>query len=148
MKKLRIYLDTCSFNRPYDDQLQIRIKLEAEAKLYIQDYVKKNKLELVWSYILEYENSENPHIERRESIDEWKYICSIDIDASKKILLNVLSFEKIGIKSKDAIHLSCSIEANCDYFITTDDVLIKKSITLSKIKVISPIDFLKILEER
>ncbi len=31
-----IYLDNCCFNRPFDDQKQIRIRIETEAKLYIQ----------------------------------------------------------------------------------------------------------------
>lgn len=148
MKKHKIYLDICSFNRPYDDQLQIRIKVEAEAKLYIQDLIKKGKLELVWSYILDFENSENPYRERRESIDGWKELCFLDIDASDQILKNVAALEKMGIKSKDAIHLSCAMEAICDYFITTDDKLIKKTTKITKVKVVSPIDFLKVLEEK
>ena len=46
MKK--IYLDNCCFNRPYDNQKQLRIKLEAEAKLFIQDLIVNKKLELIW----------------------------------------------------------------------------------------------------
>ena len=30
--KLRIYLDNCCFNRPYDDQSQLRISLETQAR--------------------------------------------------------------------------------------------------------------------
>lgn len=37
---MKIYLDNCCFNRPYDDQTQIRISLETQAKLYLQDLVK------------------------------------------------------------------------------------------------------------
>ncbi|MDR2716284.1 MAG: hypothetical protein LBB46_06020 [Coriobacteriaceae bacterium] len=33
---MRIYLDNCCFNRPFDDQKQIKVKLETEAKLSIQ----------------------------------------------------------------------------------------------------------------
>lgn len=33
---MKIYLDNCCFNRPFDDQSQIRVRLEAEAKLKIQ----------------------------------------------------------------------------------------------------------------
>ncbi|MFN0197095.1 MAG: PIN domain protein, partial [Planctomycetaceae bacterium] len=33
---MRIYLDNCCFNRPFDDQRQIRVRLETEAKLCIQ----------------------------------------------------------------------------------------------------------------
>lgn len=48
-----IYLDNCSFNRPFDDQSQIRIRIETEAKLYIQENIVSGKLQLCWSYILE-----------------------------------------------------------------------------------------------
>ncbi len=32
---MRLYLDLCCFNRPYDDQTQTRIRLETEAKILI-----------------------------------------------------------------------------------------------------------------
>jgi len=38
---MRIYLDMCCFNRPYDDQSQARIRLETEAKMLLQQKVKK-----------------------------------------------------------------------------------------------------------
>ena len=38
---MRIYLDNCCFNRPYDNQAQIRISLEAQAKLYIQNLIRQ-----------------------------------------------------------------------------------------------------------
>lgn len=65
---MRIYLDNCCFNRPFDDQTQIRIRLEAEAKLRIQDDLLERKYELVWSYILDAENSVNPFEERKRLI--------------------------------------------------------------------------------
>jgi len=34
-KKYRLYLDNCCFNRPFDNQKQLKIKLETEAKLFI-----------------------------------------------------------------------------------------------------------------
>lgn len=36
---MKIYLDNCCYNRPYDDQSQLRIHQEAEAKLYVQDMI-------------------------------------------------------------------------------------------------------------
>jgi predicted nucleic acid-binding protein len=38
------------------------------------------------------------------------------------------------------------MEASCNYFITTDDKLIKKTSKFTKIKVVSPVDFLKVIE--
>jgi hypothetical protein len=33
MGALKIYLDNCCYNRPFDNQLQMKIRLETEAKL-------------------------------------------------------------------------------------------------------------------
>jgi hypothetical protein len=43
---MRIYLDNCCFNRPFDDQSQTRVRLEAEAKLEIQRRIKDKAIEL------------------------------------------------------------------------------------------------------
>ena len=50
---MKIYLDNCCFNRPFDDQSQLWIKLESEAKLKIQTDIQAGNLDFVWSYILE-----------------------------------------------------------------------------------------------
>ena len=68
---MRIYLDDCCYNRPYDDQSQIRISLETQAKLYVQRLVKEKRIELATSYVLDYENSNNPYEMRRNSIGEF-----------------------------------------------------------------------------
>jgi hypothetical protein len=61
---MRIYLDNCCLNRPFDDQRQARIRLEAEAKLCIQQQVREGRIELAWSYMLDFENAANPFEER------------------------------------------------------------------------------------
>lgn len=53
---MKIYLDNCCYNRPFDDQSQLKIHLETQAKLYIQAKIKEGVYDLVWSYILDYEN--------------------------------------------------------------------------------------------
>ena len=54
-RKLKVYLDNCCYNRPFDDQSKLVINIESIAKLYIQSMILIGKLELVWSDILEYE---------------------------------------------------------------------------------------------
>ena len=83
---MRVYLDNCTFNRPFDDQAQIRIRLETEAKLYIQERIQDGTLELAWSYILDFENTANPFEERRRVIQNWKTLACIDVDANLEIL--------------------------------------------------------------
>lgn len=75
MGKKRIYLDNCCLNRPYDDQSQLRISLETQAKIYIQNLVKTGQLELATSYVLQYENSRNPFDLRRMPINLWNRIA-------------------------------------------------------------------------
>ena len=83
---MKIYLDNCSFNRPYDDQTQIRISLETQAKLYVQDLVKNKKVDLVTSYVLWYENSQNPYETKRTAISEFIQRNSAEyIDMTRRI---------------------------------------------------------------
>ena len=63
---MRLYLDNCCFNRPFDDQQQLKIKLETDAKLFIQQELLDKKYELAWSYVLDYEIEINPFEERKE----------------------------------------------------------------------------------
>jgi len=143
MKKYRIYLDNCCFNRPYDDQTYLLIHLETEAKLFVQQAILQNKFELVWSYILDYENSVNPYHNRRQAIAKWKKMAILDVDASETVINCGKEIALKGIKKKDALHLACAIEAKCDYFLTTDKKLLRTAI--DKIIAISPLDLIKFL---
>lgn len=145
---MRIYLDNCCFNRPFDDQANIRIRLETEAKLYIQGKIINKEIELAWSYILDYENRFNPFEERRGTIDRWKSRAIVDIEETTDIIDNAQSIQRLGVKSKDALHVACSIEAKCNYFFSTDDNLLKKLSEFDKIKALNPLSFLTILEGR
>jgi hypothetical protein len=137
-----LYLDNCCLNRPFDDQLQIRIRLETDAKLVIQDGIRVGDYKLAWSYILDYENSENPFPERRETIQSWREFASTDTDGSQSIRKMAESLHQMGIKAKDALHVACAVKQKCEYFITTDRFLIKKLINFEEIKVVNPVDFI------
>ncbi len=144
---MRVYLDNCAFNRPFDDQSHIRIRLEAEAKLYVQENIKSRKIELVWSYILDVENDNNPFSEKRSAIEQWKKFAAIDIEETKLLIETANQFVMFGIKAKDALHVSAAIEGKADYFITTDDKLLKKLVKQSKILAINPVDIVGEIDE-
>lgn len=147
MRKLRIYLDNCCFNRPYDDQSSMRIKLETDAKLFIQEKVLHDQLELVWSYILEYENELNPFDDKKNAIRRWRTHAVSDIEESETVLRKASDLLAAGIKSIDALHLACATEGRAKYFITTDDGIANKSAMISGIAIINPVSFVNILEE-
>jgi len=142
-KPYRIYLDNCCFNRPYDDQTYLLVQLETEAKLFVQKGILLQMFELVWSYILDYENSANPYQNRKSAISKWKNLAVLDINASDSVVNCGKEIMQQAIKKKDALHIACAIEAKCDYFLTTDKRLLNAS--FNEIEVINPIDFIKIL---
>lgn len=51
----RIYLDACCLNRPFDDQTQDRIRLEAEAVLLILAHIEAGDWDMIGSEALEFE---------------------------------------------------------------------------------------------
>jgi len=142
MKK-RLYLDNCCFNRPYDDQTFLKIYLEAEAKLYIQNEIHHKNYELAWSYMMDYEISFNPFTDRKTQILKWKNLAIVDIDESKDVIVFANEIMKKNFKPKDALHLSCAIKAGCNFFITTDMKILNKSI--QNIIIIDPIDFIRMM---
>ncbi len=101
--------DNCAFNRPFDDQSQIRIRLESEAKLYIQEKIKQKKIELVWSYILDFENAQNPFEERKRVIEKWKNVAVTDIETSYRIIP-----EAIGWRSARNWSRVATARSQCD----------------------------------
>ncbi|MCK4765053.1 MAG: PIN domain protein [Candidatus Aminicenantes bacterium] len=144
---MRIYLDNCCFNRPFDDQRQVKIKLESEAKLFVQARIAEHQIHLVWSYILDYENDFNPFKERRDSIRKWKKYAVVDIEETGWIIKKARTITNLGVKSKDSLHVACAVASKCDYFLTTDVRLINKLKNFQELAVINPLSFISILEE-
>lgn len=137
-------MDNCCFNRPYDDQTQIRISLETQAKLYVQDLIKSGEIKLVSSYVLAYENSQNPYETKRKAIGEFLEKNSedyIDVDKAEAVKAKADEIIATGIKTKDAYHVACAVLSGCDYFLTTDDRLLKYG--TREIRMMNPVDFIR-----
>ncbi len=118
-----LYLDNCCFNRPYDEQSHSRIYLETQAKLYVQEQILSGQHSLVWSYILQFENDQNPHIAHKHEIAKWKNLSKHWISASDDIIVNAKHYQTLGLHVKDALHCACAVKANADFFLTTDKQL-------------------------
>jgi predicted nucleic acid-binding protein len=140
---MKLYLDNCCFNRPFDDQSQIRIRLESEAKLKIQEEIRAGSFQLAWSYILDYENSKNPFQERKIRISGWRKYAFQNIDESVELLKIANSLNQMGLHKLDSLHIACGVQSNCDYFLTTDDKILKRGDQISYIRVTDPIAFIK-----
>jgi hypothetical protein len=139
---MKVYLDNCCFNRPFDDQSLLTIRLETEAKLGIQELIKTGNLALGWSYILDFENNANPFLEKRVEIQRWKDIANSFVNESDEILTKMNELISIGLKPLDALHIACAISLKCNYFLTVDKNILKKMKEYPDIKIINPINFI------
>ena len=140
-KKIRLYLDNCCFNRPYDDQSIFMNRMETEAKLFIQNLIREQKIELAWSFVLDFENNDNPFEERRTRIGEWQKLAAVDCDLTEDILNRAERLMQIGLRQKDAAHIACAIYLKADYFVTTDKRILNKPVV--EITLIDPINFVR-----
>ncbi len=102
---MKIYLDTCSLNRPLDDKTQARVALEAEAILTLLALCDAGQLSLVSSDALLFEVQRNPHPQRRAVIAEVLIRASIFVQFSDQIEQRAKELEQRGIKALDALHL-------------------------------------------
>src|SRR2546422_8872207 len=95
-------------------------------------------LELVWSYMLDFENAANPFEERRTTISGWQQYAAIDVEETAIILQRATILAGRGLKAKDALHIACAIAGECTDFVTTDDDILKRRQGIQDITVIDP----------
>ncbi|MDO4337693.1 MAG: type II toxin-antitoxin system VapC family toxin [Eubacteriales bacterium] len=99
------------------------------------------------SYMLVYENGQNPYEMRRNAITEFieknttVYVSDARLEEVSKQAHEIM---KTGVKYKDACHVVCAIMSDCKYFLTTDRRLLKYQ--TDKLKMMNPLDFIRELE--
>ena len=146
---MRIYLDNCVYNRPYDDfSGDLIVSLEAQAKLYIQEQIRDGQYELVTSEILMTEIDNCPFDIRRKGImDFLKENSSIHVGPNNNRRLDKMAREIMaaGVKYKDAYHVASALIGECRYFISTDKRLLKYK--TERISMVDPIRFITEMEE-
>ena len=144
---MRIYLDMNIYNRPFDDQSQVKIRFETIVIFSIFQKIKNKELKLIWSFMIDYENSLNPYDDVRQEIEMAASLAFKNITPDEAILNAAKEFESNGIKPRDSIHLACALNGKAEYFLTCDDKLIKRASALDmNIKIISPLRFIEDME--
>jgi len=142
IEQMRIYLDTCSLQRPLDSRAQTRIILEADATLGILALCEAGISELASSDILLYETSRTPNVTRQEyayeTLSKATVFVELDVQVERRAReLNVASIEPL-----DALHLASAEAARADLFCTCDDRLLKRArgVPGLQTRVVSPLE--------
>lgn len=139
---MRVYLDNCCYNRPFDEQAQLRVVLETLAKLNIQQQMRDGVLEYAWSSVLDFEISKSRFLDRSLQIMPWAKGAVINVQIDDSIRFRAKEFEANGLKAMDALHVACAEAAECDWFFTTDRGILKKARNLTSMRVANPVEFI------
>ena len=145
---MRIYLDNCCYNRPYDRTDQVSVQIEALAKLAVQSGIKNGEYQLVSSEVLIYEIRNHPiEMTKNAILSFLEEYSSIHVGKNSNAQIDMMAraIMQQGIKYKDACHVASAIYAGCKYFLTTDKRLLKYR--TDQIKMRNPVDFIREMEE-
>ena len=143
---MKIYLDTCCLNRPFDDQSQERIRIETEAVMIILSRLSRKEWIWLGSQALEIEINRAPDMEQQSRLKRVSEFIGQSVEIGQKEFKRANELEKLGFVGFDAVHLACAESGNADVFLSTDDRLLKRAKRLSKkirVKVMNPLDWLQ-----
>ena len=143
---LRVYLDTCCLNRPFDDQMQDRIRLEAEAVVAILSAFEAGEYSWVGSDIVLFEIQRTPDFEKRHRVNMLASNIGQTVSLTTEIIKRAKVLESLGFHPTDALHIACAEEGKADIFLTTDDEVLKRSSRFSRelfIRVTNPLSWMQ-----
>jgi len=125
-KIIDVYLDVCALNRPFDDQQQIRIRLETDAVLLILANVRTQALRLCMSPVHQVEIAAAPDPARKRSVQTMLNDLGVQVTVDRKMArqrAETLHAQGMGVA--DAVHVAYAEAAGCD-FVTVDDRLLRQ----------------------
>ncbi len=117
----KIYLDVCCWNRPFDDQTQTRVHLEAEAILSIVARIESGGWLLVSSEAVDLEVAGLSDSERRERTISFMPRHREQVVFDGASFERATELEQLGFRGMDALHLAAAERASADVLLTTDD---------------------------
>jgi hypothetical protein len=118
---MRVYLDTCCYNRPFDDQSQHRIRLETTAILAVFGAALAGELSIVGSEILDLEVHRISDPVRRRDVTSLASLAIERILLASPVVARARRLEGLGFRPADALNLSCAEAGAADALLTPDD---------------------------
>jgi len=139
---MRIYMDVCCLNRPFDDQTKSKILIESDAVLAILSKCSSGEWILLSSDILDAEINKAPDGWKKRKVLELYRIAVEKIELNDSILKKALALEDGGLKPYDSLHVATAEYSKADVFLSTDKYLLKKAERLGiDIKTANPLNW-------
>jgi len=130
MNQLRIYLDVCCLNRPFDDLSQDRVHFESDAVLTILSRCILREWALISSEVIDLEFSKSTNLERLKKVRTLYSISQERLTLNTQAEERAKEFQKHGIKVMDSLHLAVAEMGLVDVLLTTDDIFLRKANSL------------------
>jgi predicted nucleic acid-binding protein len=122
---VRIYLDVSCLNRPYDDQSQVRIRLEAEATTVILGKCERGEWQHVSSEMARIEIDAMPDADRRARVQLLLPDSEVLLKLTEDLYARAEEVQELGFKPADAVHVAAAESQNADVFLSCDDRLVR-----------------------
>jgi hypothetical protein len=130
---IRVYLDTCCFNRPFDDQKQLRVRLESEAITDILRNVSRGRWTMIGSDAVDDEIGAIRDPVRRAKTRRLASYASEHVPADADLARRGEILESMGFRGYDSLHIACAEAAGADALLTTDDAFIRRARRLREV---------------
>lgn len=142
---MKVYLDACCLNRPFDEQSQPRVRLETEAILLVLEKIYQREWLWVASDALFFEINQNPDVENRQRVRSLLSHAHEVVGINPEALSRAERFEQSGLNAYDALHLALAELSAVDVLLTTDDRFIKlvQRENLTVLRVVNPVRWLE-----
>ena len=120
---MRVYLDVCCLNRPFDDQSQPRIRLEAEAVVEILNRCEREGWEQVASEVTRIEVLAITDDDRRRKVLRLLPRPEDLVSLDREVAFRAQRLVALGFKPADALHVAAAEKAGAGVFLSCDDRL-------------------------
>ena len=124
---MKVYFDVCCLNRPFDDQSQDKIRLEAEAILAIIKHIDAGTWSSVSSDTVVYEINNTTDEERRDRLLSINDRAKTHITVGEEIFNRTTVIKEMGFTTYDAMHIACAETAQVDIFLSTDKGIVNRA---------------------
>ncbi|MFQ5429245.1 MAG: PIN domain-containing protein [Phycisphaerae bacterium] len=124
---MKIYFDVSCLNRPFDDQRQTRVRLEAEAVTLIFEKIDAGPWRQVSSQIAEIEITAMPDVERRRRVRALLPARKDRIRLTPRMFSRAAQLGRLGFQPADALHIAAAEALKPDVMLTCDDRLYRRA---------------------
>lgn len=141
---MKIYMDTCCYNRIFDDRSYPGVYFDRNSVMLILELVEQGVFELYGSDILAKEILDTPNCVKRQQLALIYGLCSHEVSVDAEIADRSLLIQRqSNIRFKDSLHLACAEYAHVDVLLTVDKKFMNNAKRIQAfVKVMTPTEWL------